>query len=64
MTSIPERLALAIGLAAAVLTGCTVKRPPDPPPFDCARIDRAAERFPEECGEEMSHDAGVGDGDE
>ncbi len=23
----------------------------DPAPFDCATIDRAAERFPDECGE-------------
>lgn len=38
-------------------SGCGLPLPPDPPPFECDAIDRAAERFPEECGDE-------GDGDE
>lgn len=65
MTSISDRLLVVIGLAFSSLAGCAVERPPDPPPFDCARIDRAEERFPEECGKEVSEvseDAGVGDG--
>jgi hypothetical protein len=42
------------------LGGCAVQPPPDPRALDCATLDRAAERFPEECGEPAS-DAGVGD---
>lgn len=39
--------------------GCGLRRPADPAPFDCAAIDRAAERFPEECAE--GEDAGSGE---
>jgi hypothetical protein len=60
MTSTPERLraVVVIGLLAFA-QACGLERPPDPPPFDCAQIDRAAERFPDECGEPM--DAGPDD---
>lgn len=52
MTSTPERLGALVGLVLCVLAqGCGLERPPDPAPFDCARIDRAAERFPDECGD-------------
>ncbi len=42
-----------------VVGGCGLERPPDPPPLDCATIDRAAERFPDECAEPA--DAGAED---
>jgi hypothetical protein len=50
---VAPRLALVLLLSIA-LTGCWIEAPPPTPPFDCAAIDRAAERFPDECG-----DAGV-----
>lgn len=54
MTSTRDRLRIAVALVAlASAQGCGLERPPDPPPFDCARIDRAAERFPEECGDAL-----------
>jgi hypothetical protein len=69
MTSTPERLRVRGGVVAvviatlAVMHGCGLERPPDPPPFDCAAIDRAEERFPDECGEPVDagpeEDAGV-----
>lgn len=44
------------------LAGCGLTRPSDPPPLDCASLDRAAERFPDECGESSEEpDAGVGE---
>lgn len=48
----PVRVAslLMVGVFAATAVGCGLERPNDPPPFDCERIDRAEERFPEECG--------------
>lgn len=53
-------LLLVATLALVGASGCGLTRPPDPPPFDCATVDRAAERFPAECGEEASEDdAGV-----
>ena len=58
MTSTPEFLRFVV-VASALLTltpGCGLERPADPPAFDCAAIDRAAERFPDECGEPV--DAG------
>ncbi len=59
MTSTPD-IFRALAFAALALVGsapgCGLDRPPDPPPFDCATIDRAAERFPDECGEPV--DAG------
>jgi len=45
-------------LVVVVEAGCGLQRPADPAPFDCAAIDRAAERFPEECGEAEA-DAGI-----
>jgi hypothetical protein len=47
--SIRERLAMFVMFAG--LAGCGLERPKDPPPFDCAAIDRAAERYPERCGD-------------
>ena len=62
MTSIPERISRLLLLASLVcVAGCGLERPPDPPPFDCATIDRAAERFPDECGPVVPDDAGEGD---
>lgn len=43
-----------LALSASALPGCWPDPSSAPPPFDCASIDRAEERFPEECG-----DAGV-----
>jgi hypothetical protein len=57
--SIPDRGVFLF--VASMMSGCGLSRPPDPPPFDCSAIDRAAERFPERCG---PSDAGVGDADE
>lgn len=48
---------LALGLT---LPGCWPAESEAPPPFDCDDIDRAEERFPEECGDAgVSDDAGV-----
>jgi hypothetical protein len=38
-------------LSLPLLAGCPVPPPPDPPGLDCAEIDRAEERFPEECSD-------------
>lgn len=60
MTSTRRRIAIA----CFALAGCGLERPPAPPPFDCATIDRAAERFPDECGPDtgvVDVDAGVTD---
>ena len=48
-----------LALACCALLGCPLSPPPDPLPIDCDQIDRAAERFPEECGEPEDADAGV-----
>ena len=46
----------------AVASGCGLPRPEDPAPLDCLAIDRAAERFPEECGKATDEaDAGTED---
>lgn len=47
------RLLLVLG-ALACATGCWPEESPELPPFNCDEIDRAAERFPDECG-----DAGI-----
>ena len=49
---------------AALAPGCWLSAPEDPPPFDCAAIDRAEERFPDECGGDagVAEDAGAQDG--
>ncbi|MBK8412153.1 MAG: hypothetical protein IPL19_29795 [Sandaracinaceae bacterium] len=55
MTSRDRRLCVALlALHVSVLSGCWPGESSAPPPFDCEAIDRAAERFPDECG-----DAGV-----
>jgi hypothetical protein len=62
MTS-PSELLVRLSIALA-LAGCGLTRPADPPPFDCDAIDRADERFPDECGEpepEDEEDAGAED---
>lgn len=46
----PARRA-ALLLVAVGLGGCWLSAPPSPPPFDCTTIDRAAERFPDLCGD-------------
>lgn len=58
----PERIFRLLLLASLVCaSGCGLERAPDPRPFDCATIDRAAERFPDECGPVVPDDAGEGD---
>lgn len=53
---------VAISILAVAASGCGLPRPEDPAPFDCMAIDRAAERFPEECGEATDEvDAGTED---
>jgi len=57
MTSLDHRLCAALlTLATGLFPGCWPAESEAPPPFACSTIDRAAERFPEECG-----DAGVPD---
>ena len=74
MTSTPERLRLLVALAALVVAlfalavqGCGLERPPDPPGLDCDAIDRAEERFPDECGDPVDagedEDAGASEDD-
>ncbi len=50
-------------LASVLGFGCGLGPPASVPPFDCDRIDRAGERFPDECGgdagEDEASDAGV-----
>jgi hypothetical protein len=47
-------------LALVILPGCWPAESEAPPPFDCSTIDRAAERFPDECGDAgVPEDAGV-----
>ncbi len=51
-------------VALVGLAGCGLPRPADPPPFDCASVDRAEERFPDRCGEDtgvIDEDAAEGD---
>jgi hypothetical protein len=53
---------VSILVFVVVACGCGLPRPSDPAPFDCSAIDRAAERFPEECGEDAGEvDAGTED---
>ena len=44
----------------SVIAGCALPPPPAPRAIDCDQIDRAEERFPEECGEPDA-DAGGAD---
>lgn len=61
MTSRDHRLCVALlALSASALPGCWPGESSALPPFDCATIDRAEERFPAECGDAgVSDDAGV-----
>ena len=59
----PSARPLRLLLAALTVVGCGLERPSDPPPFDCEQIDRADERFPEECGEPVDEAADSGAGD-
>ena len=62
MTSRDLRLGLVV-LTLTLLPGCWPAESEPPPPFDCDEIDRAEERFPEECGDAgVSDDADVSDG--
>jgi hypothetical protein len=38
-------------LLSLLLPSCAVESPPEPRELDCETLDRAAERFPEACGE-------------
>ncbi|HEX6245593.1 MAG TPA: hypothetical protein VFZ61_31935 [Polyangiales bacterium] len=49
-------------LACCAASGCALPPPPAPRDIDCEQIDRAEERFPEECGDtdaDATADAGV-----
>ena len=48
-----QRRRMRRGLCALLvsLCGCAVQAPPSPRALDCNTLDRAAERFPDECGE-------------
>ena len=61
MTSRDLRLRLGLlTLSLMSAPGCWPAESEAPPPFDCDAIDRAEERFPEECGDAgVSEDAGV-----
>ncbi|MBX7191086.1 MAG: hypothetical protein K1X94_03460 [Sandaracinaceae bacterium] len=62
MTSRSDLTRTALLAASLGLVGCGLERPPDPPPFDCAQIDRAEERFPDLCGPDAGPvDAGLDD---
>jgi hypothetical protein len=63
MISTPDHLRMLVALVTLIAAqGCGLERPPDPPPFDCATIDRAEERFPDECGEPVDADDSAEDG--
>ena len=59
----PRQLRRGLCALALSLLGCAVKAPPEPRPLDCETLDRAAERFPEECGE-ADQDASASDASE
>lgn len=61
MTS--TRSALVVAAVALGLSACGLAPPAEPPPFDCAQIDRAEERFPDECAD-AGPDLDAGDGDD
>jgi hypothetical protein len=53
------RTKLTCLLAASALSqACALRRPPAPEAIECEEIDRAEERFPDECGEAAA-DAGA-----
>jgi hypothetical protein len=57
----PWFCAALLGAALGLASGCRIEPPPPLPPFDCATIDRAPERFPEECGDAGANDGGAPD---
>jgi hypothetical protein len=57
--TIDRKLLSSLWLVACA--GCALPPPPAPRDIDCAQIDRAEERFPEECGEEGTRDAEIVD---
>jgi len=52
-------------LCMLLLAGCPLPPPPAPEPIECEQIERAEERFPEECGdaEDPDADAAPSDGE-
>jgi hypothetical protein len=48
--SIPERILALFALAA--FAACGLEKPAPPRPIVCSEIDRAEERYPDECGPE------------
>lgn len=54
------RAAAVLVLGASSLAACGLTRPEPPPPFDCAAIDRAEERFPDVCGDPAPPDEDAG----
>jgi hypothetical protein len=51
MTTEALALSRATLACALLLVGCPLPPPPAAQPIDCEAIDRAEERFPEECGD-------------
>lgn len=46
--SIPERILALLALTA--VAACGLEKPAPPPPIVCSEIDRAEDRYPDECG--------------
>jgi hypothetical protein len=53
-------------LVLLTLVGCAIKPPPAPHPIECDKLDRAEERFPDQCGEasDAGEDSDDPEGDE
>ena len=61
-----QRLGLTCA-CACLLVACALKAPPEPEPILCDEIERAEERFPEECtdaGVDADADAAQPDSDD
>lgn len=49
---------LRVGLSCVcLLVACALKAPPEPAPIVCEEIERAEERFPEECSDAGAEEA-------
>jgi hypothetical protein len=57
------RRVAVLTLALGVTSGCGLDPPPPVIPIDCEQVDRAMERFPDECADAASDDDAATDVD-